>query len=37
MPTSGLAPLDETITIEELTRDPLSGFVRLGSDSDIAT
>jgi hypothetical protein len=24
MPTTGLAPLDETITIEQLTRDPRS-------------
>jgi hypothetical protein len=26
MPTAGLAPLDETITIAELTRDPYVGY-----------
>ena len=29
MPTAGLAPLDETITIEQLTRDPYPIYQRL--------
>jgi hypothetical protein len=31
MPTAGLAPLDEAITIEELTRDPYPIYKRLAA------
>ena len=31
MPTAGLAPLDEAITIEELTRDPYPIYKRLNA------
>jgi cytochrome P450 family 104 len=35
MPTAGLAPLDETITIEELTRDPYPIYRRLRREAPV--
>src|SRR5258705_1103363 len=35
MPASGLAPLDETITIEELTRDPFPIYRRLRREAPV--
>jgi cytochrome P450 len=35
MPTAGLAPLDETITIEELTRDPYPIYKRLRREAPV--
>ena len=35
MPTAGLAPLDETITIAELTRDPYPIYRRLRREAPV--
>jgi len=35
MPTAGLAPLDETITIEQLTRDPYPIYRRLRREAPV--
>ena len=35
MPTAGLAPLDETITIEDLTRDPYPIYRRLRREAPV--
>jgi cytochrome P450 family 104 len=35
MPTAGLAPLDEAITIEELTRDPYPIYKRLRREAPV--